>query len=186
MKLFFNSMQHLNKYACEVKAVACCPHCANKHFLISHGFVYKKTVNGAKCIIGKRIFCSNRFSRSGCGRTFQLYLSLHLPRIHYDATHLNIFVHSITNNESIYLAYSKATGCYDSRNAYRWLKKLHAHLILFRGYIYKSGLDVLACLDKHQDNRFRSILASTLAVLFIALKSDYCQHFQEMAQQAFI
>lgn len=183
MKFFFESLDKLSRYASEVKAVTSCPHCSKKCFLISHGFVYRKTTSGPKCIVGKRVFCSNRCNSSGCGRTFQLYLSFHPPKIHYHAEHLNVFISSLVSGKSIQAAYLSATARNDSRNAYRWLKKLYNNLMHLRDFVYKSGLDIIAWSNKYQVNGFRCVLISTFAQLVLTLNHHYCQRFQEMAQK---
>lgn len=183
MKIFFKSLDKLSKYASEVNAGTSCPHCSKKYFLISHGFVYRKTTSGPKCIVGKRIFCSNRYNSSGCGRTFQLYLSLHPPKIHYHADHLNVFISSLVSGKSIQKAYLKATACNESRNAYRWLKKLYNNLMHLRNFVYNSGLDIIAWSNRYQENGFSCVLISTFAQLELTLNHHYSQLFQELAQK---
>lgn len=186
MKFFFESLEKLNKYASEVKNRTCCPHCAKKCFLISHGFIYKKTISGTKCIIGRRIYCSNRFNKNGCGRTFQLYIALIHPKIHYNATHSSTFVSCLIKCQSIQLAYLEATGSSEPRNAYRWIKKLYNNLTLFRNYIYMSGLNIITWSNDYKKNSYRSVLTSTLNQLQSLLKLNCSQRFQELAQKSFL
>jgi len=49
-----------------------CQHCAKNDQFVSHGFVYKQRSIEIKEPVAKRIFCSNRHQRSGCGRSFQI------------------------------------------------------------------------------------------------------------------
>lgn len=52
-----------------------CPHCKQTGFLIQHGYLRGLTPSGSvPCIRGKRIFCSNRSLKRGCGRTVSLQL----------------------------------------------------------------------------------------------------------------
>ena len=52
-----------------------CPHCGRSETLIGHGFVrgYSESCSDSE-VRGRRIFCSNRALRSGCGRTFSTSL----------------------------------------------------------------------------------------------------------------
>jgi hypothetical protein len=60
-----------------------CAHCKQAHQLVSHGFVRRKRVGGEPEAIGKRVFCSNRNNRMGCGRTMQLYLESTIRYLHH-------------------------------------------------------------------------------------------------------
>jgi hypothetical protein len=52
-----------------------CPHCGRTGALIGHGWLrgYAEQA-GVRVIRGRRVFCSNRFRRPGCGRTFSVLL----------------------------------------------------------------------------------------------------------------
>ncbi|MHC4717265.1 MAG: hypothetical protein ACYS5V_09865 [Planctomycetota bacterium] len=53
-----------------------CPHCGRVGFLISHGFAWGYAEAGPERVIrGRRFFCSNRYRRRGCGRTFSVLLA---------------------------------------------------------------------------------------------------------------
>jgi hypothetical protein len=59
-----------------------CPHCGcvgslNRH---SHALGNDPTQAGGQCTRGQRVYCSNRGQRSGCGRTFSIFLAEVLPR----------------------------------------------------------------------------------------------------------
>lgn len=56
-----------------------CPHCQRTGCLILHGYLsgYDEKSNHLKTIRGRRIFCSNRDRRQGCGRTFSV-LATHI------------------------------------------------------------------------------------------------------------
>ena len=51
-----------------------CPHCHRRGFFILHGYLYGY---GEKDPVrrGRRIFCSNRGNRGGCGRTWSFLLA---------------------------------------------------------------------------------------------------------------
>ena len=52
-----------------------CPHCKAVGTLIRHGFLrgYDETDSQRKTIRARRVFCSNRHRRRGCGRTFSVW-----------------------------------------------------------------------------------------------------------------
>jgi len=87
----------------------CCQHCSKKDQFVSHGFVYKKQFHGKTRTVDKRLFCSSRHGRSGCGRTARLYLATELSRLHYTATHLTVFLLALLAGHSTIQAYQGAT-----------------------------------------------------------------------------
>ena len=53
-----------------------CPHCRRSGALIGHGFLRGYAERGSEPEVrGRRFFCSNRFLRFGCGRTFSVALT---------------------------------------------------------------------------------------------------------------
>lgn len=54
-----------------------CPHCRLVGMLIRHGFLYGYDDSSPrrKTLRARRIFCSNRNARRGCGRTFSVWLA---------------------------------------------------------------------------------------------------------------
>ena len=57
--------------------VTACPHCKATGLLVLHGFLrgYDESSPREKTIRARRIFCSNRNNRQGCGRTFSVWLA---------------------------------------------------------------------------------------------------------------
>jgi hypothetical protein len=60
-----------------------CPHCNAVGTLIRHGFLYgfDETSTQRKTLRARRIFCSNRNARPGCGRTFSVWLADKIRRL---------------------------------------------------------------------------------------------------------
>jgi hypothetical protein len=53
-----------------------CPHCRKAETLIGHGFLPGYAERCSERVVrGRRLFCSNRGLRSGCGRTFSVKLA---------------------------------------------------------------------------------------------------------------
>lgn len=58
-----------------------CPHCGRSGTLVGHGFV-RGYAHDSSCRIvrGRRLLCSNRYRRRGCGRTTAILLASTLAR----------------------------------------------------------------------------------------------------------
>jgi len=91
-----------------------CAHCLKNDQFVSHGVVYKQRSIHQSEKVGKRIFCSNRDGRSGCGRTFQLYVASEIPGCRYGAAQLLVFITSLLANLTITESYQQATGQFES------------------------------------------------------------------------
>jgi hypothetical protein len=159
-----------------------CAHCSKHDQFVSHGIIYKQRSSSFAEKVGKRIFCSNRYGRTGCGRTFQLYVANEIPSFRYGAAHLFIFITALITKHKMEEAYLQATGQSESRNAWRWLNKL-----MFKLSEYRSFLKVR---EEHCFNPFRSTsnplkhLLPTLARLF-ASTNNGCFIFQMRQQHPF-
>ena len=71
-----------------------CPHCHLNGTLIRHGCLYGFDESSPKRRIprARRIFCSNRNARPGCGRTFSVWLSGKIRRLSLTADALWLFL----------------------------------------------------------------------------------------------
>ncbi len=60
-----------------------CPHCNAVGTLIRHGFLrgYDEGDSQRKAVRARRVFCSNRHRRPGCGRTFSVWLADKIRRL---------------------------------------------------------------------------------------------------------
>ena len=86
-----------------------CKYCSKNDQFVSHGIIYKQRSSTCAEKVGKRIFCSNRYGRQGCGRTFQLYVANELPSFRYGAAHLFIFITALISMQEVDEAYHQAT-----------------------------------------------------------------------------
>lgn len=78
---FCRSMAELLALCLKLKLEPC-PYCHLTGFLILHDWLYGYSESSlVKIRKGKRIFCSNRNLRKGCGRTFILLLAYFIRRI---------------------------------------------------------------------------------------------------------
>jgi hypothetical protein len=71
-----------------------CPHCKVVGALIQHGslFGFDETSPKNKTLRARRIFCSNRNARPGCGRTFSIWLADKIRRLSLTTAALRQFL----------------------------------------------------------------------------------------------
>ena len=178
MKKFFDNKDALRKFLSEIKSELC-PHCLKRTYLIIHSIVYRKTINGSQLFTGQRIFCSNRGSKKGCGKTFQLYLSVFIPKLNYSAIELNYFLSEVEENSSINESYLKATNTIDSRNAYRWLSRIKQKIFELRSFSYKLFHPIRKAASKNY-------LIETISNLKKILQTNFVKSYQLINQVPFI
>jgi hypothetical protein len=60
-----------------------CPHCRVVGMLIQHGFLYGFDDSSPRrtTVRARRVFCSNRSTRQGCGRTFSVWIADKIRRL---------------------------------------------------------------------------------------------------------
>jgi hypothetical protein len=168
MQTFFNSLDDLQQLTSSLDHHALvCPHCHARGQLVSHGFVYKQRSQQVKEPVGKRILCSPRSGRTGCGRTVQLYLATEIPAHHYGTAQLFAFISALLASVSIVTAYSNAIAKETVRHAWRWSKKLMQQLIVYRIQLQKEDHGDSSILKTQ--SRSRRILLPTLQALFSRL-----------------
>jgi hypothetical protein len=82
LQWFYRSEEQWNAIAERLKQTPC-PHCNAHGTLIRHGFLYgfDETSPQRKILRARRIFCSNRNARPGCGRTFSVWLAHKIRRL---------------------------------------------------------------------------------------------------------
>jgi hypothetical protein len=153
--------------------------------LISHGYVYKKRARGKQEAVGKRVFCSNRHWRTGCGRTMQLYLDTTLRYGHHAGERVSVFVLSLQKKCSIDYAYREATGAATGRHGYRWLARLEERLGVYRSRFHRPCLEQPDGEEIHFSSLRRSLLASTFRWFAEQFGEGLCQAYQSQWQEPF-
>lgn len=161
-----------------------CEKCSKRGQFVSHGFVYKNGHKGKRKITGKRIFCSNRNGRSGCGSTAILYLDESIPSLTYTTSHVGVFLSALMSGSSIHKAYKTATGTDNPRNAWRWLHKLYNRLMDYRGFL-NARIETSSNPFRQRTRRLR-LLLPTLQCLFLKRQISSCAQYQSLAQKGFI
>ena len=85
---FVSSIEQLDASLRNAKLLLC-PHCKHSGTLIGHGLLRGYAEHGGERVIrGRRLFCSDRFLRQGCGRTVAILLDCVIPRFSVRATTL--------------------------------------------------------------------------------------------------
>lgn len=186
MRPFFNDLNSLHQFTLDLDRHPDlqCRHCGQRNQLVSHGFVYQKQYGSDPQPIGKRILCSNRCGKTGCGRTEQLYLAERIPRLRHGASCVFIFVCALIAGAAIAQAYRQATGHDQPRHAFRWLRKMEQALPHYRRYQSRPAPDSDPDLGKRP--RRLQLLLSTLYCLFSHVHTVTCAHFQHHHQIAFL
>jgi hypothetical protein len=165
MPIFFDTLDAIHQFTFSLDQHALlCGSCKVRGQFVSHGFCYKQQNFAATTPVGKRILCSRRSGRTGCGRTVQLYIASAVPGLRYGATQLFAFITALLANLSITAAYHKAVGMLESRHAWRWFKKLLQQLILYRHYLHRDAHTDSAMFNTQ--SRSRQLLLPTLKALF--------------------
>ncbi len=129
-KKYCSNELKLNQYRRELKFVFC-PHCHQVGFLIGHGFLVGYAERGEELVIrGRRFFCSDRFRRQGCGRTFSVLISDVLLGFVVRASTLFAFLNGVAMGLSRRASWLKVSGGkFSIQSGYRlWSRLLKAQV----------------------------------------------------------
>lgn len=113
-----------------------CPHCKLRGCLILHGYLYGYSEHGDERIVrGRRVFCSNRHNKNGCGKTFCLVDASCLPGHIIGANGLWRFLDKIKNGVALATAFRAAKAGMTASSAYRLFHKLLAGQVRIRSFL---------------------------------------------------
>ncbi len=187
MPRFFEDFSSIDKFTLSLdyhQDKTQCVHCLKNNQFVSHGIIYKQR-SMTECVpVGKRLFCSNRYGRSGCGRTVPLLISSKIPRLHYSAAVVFVFISLLLARVCVTQAYQQATGQLEARNAWRWLTKLMRQLSTYRCTLM-SRTHALATAPKCQSRQL-CLLLPTLAQMSNSSTDCLCSSYQFNHQRAFL
>jgi hypothetical protein len=122
LQWFYRSEEQWIAIAERLKQTSC-PHCNVVGTLIRHGFLYgfDETSTQRKTLRARRIFCSNRNARPGCGRTFSVWLADKIRQLSLTAHALWRFLrHAVAGSIT---AAIHATNCQRSDRTWRRIWK---------------------------------------------------------------
>ena len=187
MQIFFDTLDAIHQFTLSLDQHAfLCASCKTCGQFVSHGFCYKQKQFAATKTVGKRILCSKRSGRTGCGRTVQLYVASAVPGLHHGTAQQLAFITALLANFSVTAAYDKAVGKPESRHAWRWFKKLTQQLIIYRHYLHRNSHTDSAIFNTQ--SRFRQLLLPTLTALFSQTHQaiNHVANFQHVHQVRFM
>lgn len=103
-----------------------CPHCQRAGTLIGHGVLRGYAERSSAWVVrGRRFFCSNRFRKGGCGRTFSVLLAQMLKRHVVRARTLGRFLAAAVAGVSLKAAWEEAArGLFSVQTGYRLWRHL--------------------------------------------------------------
>ena len=127
-KKYCSSLDEADQYLETIKFVPC-PHCAQMGFMIGHGFLKGFDADSSDEVNrGRRFFCSNRFNRSGCGRTSSLLLSSLMKGFCIGTHLLWNFLMLVASGASTKSSWEACKSSLPVENGYRLIKKLRMEL----------------------------------------------------------
>jgi len=76
IKQYYKTEEEFNRFYLKLK-FSSCPYCHVSGYLILHGYLYgySEQSDFEKIRRGRRIFCSNRNRKSGCGKTYSILIA---------------------------------------------------------------------------------------------------------------
>jgi hypothetical protein len=125
IKKFVEDRKQLDDYRLSAKQLEC-PHCRRVGNLIGHGFLkgYAERTQERE-VRGRRFFCSNRFRRRGCGRTFSVLLASVMKRFVVRARLLSRFAEAVLQGRTRRAAWAQAaSGALSLSTGYRLWRRL--------------------------------------------------------------
>ena len=182
MQIYFPSLQAICQQTSQLD-LAQCAHCQRSRQLVSHGFIRKKRVGAQPLAVGKRVFCSNRNQRTGCGRTMQLYLDATVRYLHHGGATVAAFILALMTGLSIETAYTGSTGAGTARNAYRWLARLSTQLPCYRSLSHRAPLHESGASAAPGRSVRQSILMATFEALLQRFEQPLCATYQQQLQR---
>ncbi len=112
-----------------------CKHCGRSGTLIGHGFMWGYADDSSACEVrGRRLFCSSRGRKGGCGRTVSVLLAEMLVGFMLRASTLWEFFCNLAEGLSVERA-QPARWRLSVRSAYRTSQRLKSAAIVWRGWL---------------------------------------------------
>lgn len=185
MRIYYPNLQAIEQQTMQLDH-AQCKYCRQTHQLVSHGFIRKKRVGADPQAVGKRVFCSNRHHRTGCGRTMQLYLDSTIRYLHHAGCCVAALVLSLMAGTTIQYAYHQATGTGTPRNAYRWLHRLRMQASAFRSVPHRPPLQDAGPFAAAIRPARLALLTSAFKMLLQRFEQPLCASYQSQLQRSFL
>lgn len=130
---YYTTEAEFTQFHAKIKLCAC-PHCLHTGCLILHGYLYGFTESdtAGKITKGRRIFCSNRNKKTGCGKTFSILMSGFIKNHIVSSQTLSRFLCSIKDGKSKAQANRESGGKMKASTVYRIFNKFTYHQVRIR------------------------------------------------------
>ncbi len=113
-----------------------CPHCGAHGTLIGHGFLRGYAEQTSDVVIrGRRLFCSNRGLKKGCGRTWSVLLANVIARCTLTVGTLGAFVCGLARHQGSERAARACHWPFSMRSAYRLNVRLQRHVPRWKAWL---------------------------------------------------
>jgi hypothetical protein len=111
LRRFASSKAELEECREQAKQRAC-PHCRRLGTLIGHGLLwgYAERQARQRVVRGRRLLCSKRYRRPGCGRTVSIWLDSVIAGFLVRTRTLSAFVVLVSGGSSVKAAWETAAG----------------------------------------------------------------------------
>lgn len=121
--------------------LAQCPHCRHTGALIGHSLLRGYAEHGSEVEVrGRRVFCSNRGLRPGCGRTFSVLLSTVLWGFVVRTLTLFCFATAVLSGLTRRAAWLRvAQGALSLSSGYRLWRRLREAQSTLRGRLWREA-----------------------------------------------
>ena len=121
--------------------LAACPHCRQTGFLLGHGFLRGYAERSSEAVVrGRRLFCSNRANKTGCGRTFSVKLATVLAGFVVRTLTLWQFASSALSGQTRRAAWiSAAGGALSLSSGYRLWRRLREAQTTVRSRLWRQS-----------------------------------------------
>lgn len=88
---------------------------------------------------GSAFFCSNRYSNSGCGKTFSVFWDLSMPGCSLSTPGLFDFLTLFIETGIVAAAWRASRFCLSLSSAYRWRRAFHRKMTHFRSVMCREA-----------------------------------------------
>lgn len=123
---FYRSQKDFRNIHQNLKLTSC-PHCKTTGTLILHGYFYgydsKKT--NKITVRGRRVYCSNRHRKTGCGKTFNLLEADRIKRSTFQTSCVWLFLKNIVKGINILKAFPRIVIRVSTTSIYRLYSRVY-------------------------------------------------------------
>lgn len=117
-----------------------CRHCRCAGSVVAHGYLRGHAEAGHQTVTrGLRFFCSNRYSNTGCGRTFPVHWDDIIPHSSLRPAQLLTLIRAVASAPTRHAAWAASRLSVSLTGAYRWFAKWCRSAPALRTWLCLSG-----------------------------------------------